>query len=374
MNASLSCNSFINQIIFTMKDPIMMIVGLLVLLTFLSCSEEEIVDGMSNEAIATVSATNGRSYNSNKQVIVLAAPSVDNAYYKEVFEDIVDFQVEYANRIDGRDEVIILVDRKTRKYYDGRVEEYVLVDANIGDIWIRDFSPVIPGAQVKFNYLPDYLDRADANYIDNSFENWYRNVGLVYGKKSRLILDGGNVVDNGNGRIVVTDRFLYDNPRYNKRSAKRILKKLLKATEVAIIKETPEDATGHADGMLMWVEENKLLLHDQPASVKSKILKELKSSFPGVEIVIVPDYYQFEEWGGFTSACNIYVNSLVTNNYIYVPTFNDSHDKEMIDFIQSHTTKEVVEVAAEKVCFMGGSVRCLSWQLDGTFAEDILYE
>lgn len=343
-------------------------------LVITSCSKEEL--SIPTTDMETIESTeiDTRKFNPNAQVIVLAAPSVDNNYYKEVFQDIVDFQIDYANKIDGRDEVIILVDQKTKPYYQGKVPNYVLVEANIGDIWIRDFSPVIAGNQVKFNYLPDYLSVADANYIDNSFENWYRKVGLQYGKKSSLILDGGNIVDNGKGKVVLTDRFLYDNPQLTKAQAKNRLKNLLNAQQVAIIKETPGDATGHADGMLMWVEDNKLLLHDQPVSVKNKIINELRNAFPGVEIVIVPDYYTFEEWGGFSSACNIYVNSLVTNDFIYVPTFNDMHDQEMLNFIQSHTSKTVVEVPAENVCFMGGSLRCLSWQLDGVFADDILIE
>jgi len=249
-----------------------------------------------------------------------------------------------------------------------------LVQANLGDIWIRDFSPVVAGKQVKFNFLPDYMSRSDATYIDNSFERWRRSIGLQYGKKSSLVLDGGNVVGNGKGKIIVTDRFLYDNPTLTKAQAKRKLKQLLGATQVAIIKESPGDATGHSDGMLMWADDNTLLVHDQPRQVKGAILRELKASFPNVKIVIVPDYYQFEEWNGFSSACNIYVNSLVTNDYIYVPTFNNTRDREMLNFIQSYTSKTVVEVPAEKVCFMGGSVRCLSWQLDGEFAEAILSE
>lgn len=351
-----------------MKNVIMIAIALISLL-MTSCSKEAITETlMQKEMIAA------KNRSANAQVIVLAAPSIHNTYYQEVFQDIVDFQIDYANKINGKDEVIILVDRDTRRYYQGQVPNYVLVEATIEDIWIRDFAPTVAGGQVKFDYRPDYLSRGDANFIDNSFERWFRQVGLQYGKKSKLILDGGNVVDNGAGRVIVTDRFLYDNPRLTKAQAKKQLKQLMGAIEVAIIKETPGDATGHADGMVMWTDENTILLHDQPASVKNKIIKELKRSFPGVKIVIVPDYYIDETWDVFSSACNIYVNSLVTNDYIYVPTFNDPHDTEMLNFIKANTSKTVVEVPAEKVCFMGGSVRCLSWQLDGAFAEAMLAE
>ncbi len=344
-----------------------------IILSMTSCSKEEIIEDTNTKEMSNTSR-GYKSGNSNAQAIVLAAPSVYNDYYADVFQDIVDFQVDYANKIDGRDEVIILVDKETRPYYAGRVPNYVLVDAIIEDIWIRDFSPVVAGKQVKFNYLPDYLTKADANLIDNSFEQWFSKVGMQYGGKSNLILDGGNVVGNGAGKVIITDRFLYDNPQFTKAQAKRKLKNLMGVTHIAIIKESPGDATGHSDGMVMWSDENTIILHDQPASVKGKIIDELKRSFPGVKVVVAPDFYIDETWGDFSSACNIYVNSLTTNDYIYVPTFNDPHDAQMLNFIKANTSKTVVEVPAEKVCFMGGSVRCLSWQLDGQFADDILYE
>ena len=316
--------------------------------------------------------TTSRRATLTAQTIVLAAPSVEDAYYQQVFQDIVDFQIGFATKINGRDKAIILVDQVTRKYYADSLPEHVLVQANMEDIWIRDYSPVIADKQVKFTYSPNYMSRAETNDIDNSFESWHHSMGLQYSNKSSLILDGGNVVGNGNGKIIVTNRFLQDNPTLTKLQAKRKLKSLLGAKQVAIIQETPGDATGHADGMLMWTEENTLLVHDPLEQVKEAILKELTTSFPAVKIVIVPDYYQFEEWNGFTSAANVYVNSLVTNNYIYVPTFNNEHDQEMLDFIQSHTIKEVVEIPSEKVSYMGGSVRCLSWQLDSVYAAAIL--
>jgi len=346
---------------------------LFLLLFFLSsCQEDNLLVG------EDVSSENIKLQNKNepsdRQVIVLAAPSIHNDYYADIFDDIVAFQVDFANKIDGKDEVIILVDNDTRPYFNGKVADYVLVEAIMEDIWIRDYGPVIADAQIKFDYLPDYNTRRVSNLIDNSFESWYDDSGLKYGEKSNIILDGGNVVDNGKGRVVVTDRILYDNPQLTKSIAKKKLKRLLGAHEVAIIKETPGDATGHSDGMVMWVDENTILLHDQPKRVKRSILRELKRSFRGVKIIVVPDYYEDETWRGFSSACNIFVNSLVTNNYIYVPTFNSSYDEEMLGLIESYSSKTIVEVPAEKVCYMGGSVRCMTWQAEGKFADRLLEE
>ncbi|CAF0804425.1 unnamed protein product [Rotaria sordida] len=105
---------------------------------------------------------------------------------------------------------------------------------------------------------------------------------------------------------------------------------------------------------------------------RTQIIDELEKSFPGVKIIEIPDYYQYATWKGFTSACNVFVNAIVTDQYIYMPTFNGPHDASMFNLIQSHTTKNVIAVPAEKVCFMGGSVRCLSWQVKGELKKKIL--
>ncbi|CAF1043512.1 unnamed protein product [Rotaria sp. Silwood1] len=142
--------------------------------------------------------------------------------------------------------------------------------------------------------------------------------------------------------------------------------------QIAIIPELPDDTTGHADGMLMWVSNDKILLSQASEPQRTQIMGELEKSFPGVKIIEIPDYYQYATWKGFTSACNIFVNAIVTDQYLYMPTFNGPHDTSMFDLIQSHTIKKVIAVPAEKVCFMGGSVRCLSWQVKGELKKKIL--
>ena len=44
----------------------------------------------------------------------------------------------------------------------------------------------------------------------------------------------------------------------------------------------------------------------------------------------------------------------------------------VLELIQSYTSKEVVSINAEDVCFMGGSVRCLTWTTDGIDANKLL--
>ncbi len=48
------------------------------------------------------------------------------------------------------------------------------------------------------------------------------------------------------------------------------------------------------------------------------------------------------------------------------------HDQQAVNIIQQNTSKNVITVNAEGVCPMGGSVRCLTWQLAGQNAEKLI--
>ena len=43
-----------------------------------------------------------------KPLIVLSAPSVTDDYYAEVFDDIIAYDIAFANRVVGKDNIIIL--------------------------------------------------------------------------------------------------------------------------------------------------------------------------------------------------------------------------------------------------------------------------
>ena len=189
----------------------------MIALPIADCRHEEII--MSEEAARSTD---------EKTLIVLSAPSVNNKYYSSIFTNIIDYMANFANIVNGKDEVMILVDAPTMPYFAGKVPSSFLIKARIEDIWIRDFSPVIPSKQVKFKYSPQSQSASVSRLIDDSFEDWFLRNNLKYHAKSSIILDGGNVVDNSAGtRIIVTDRILKDNPSLTKTQAKERLKHTL---------------------------------------------------------------------------------------------------------------------------------------------------
>lgn len=302
----------------------------------------------------------------SEMTIVLSLPSVNDKYYEEVFEQVVDFHVEYANTLNGNDNVIVIVDTETLPYVEGRLPKEIIREAGVVDIWMRDFTTVNPYDPVQFLYEGFYWgDIEDPRFIQKSFNFFAKSSGLKF-RKSDYVLDGGNMVDNYDGSIVVTERFLEEN-ELSYEEGVGVLMDEYRARNVAII-PYDDEIMGHADGMVMFVDD-VLFVNRYEGSFRESVLTALREGLPAhIEIVEVDATFEVQEWKDFASACGININSLVTENHIYIPTFgNTSHDKKFVETIKSYTDKEVHTVDARPVCFMGGSVRCLSWQINHVF-------
>jgi len=330
------------------------------------------------EAVYTLQITSGvrmsNVISDDRMLLILSAPSVDNNYYKPAFQLIVDFQINYAKAVMGHDNVVVIVNADTKQYYENELPQDVLITADVYDIWMRDFTTLNPLKPVQFRYTWASMTQQESVAVQNSFKIFADRYDIRR-DTTDLLLDGGNIVDNYAGKVITTTRFMEDN-NLTYSEAKQQLKTLLNATEVAIL-EPDEEVLAHSDGMVMWSDENTLLVNDysDDADFRTSVMDELKASFPDTTIIEVPVQYTENapgQWEGFESACGVNLNSVLTFRNIYVPVFNMSHDQQAIDIIQQNTSKNVIAVNAEGVCPMGGSVRCLTWQQTGENAEKLI--
>ena len=309
-----------------------------------------------------------------RMLLVLSAPSINDSYYTPAFQLIVEFHINYGKAILGNDNVVVIVDAATKSYYENQLAEDILIVADVDDIWIRDFTTINPLNPVQFVYTWASMTLQESIEVQNSFKA-FADLFNIQRNTSGFLIDGGNLVDNYAGKVITTTRFMEDNNLTSAR-AKQELMNLLGATQVAIV-EPDEDVLAHSDGMVMWLDENTLLVNDYSSdpAFRTSVLTELNNAFPGTTIIEVPVQYtqnQPGQWDGFESACGVNLNGVLTYNNVYVPVFNMSHDTQVVSVIEANTDKKVITVNAENVCAMGGSVRCLTWQLTGTNAEKLI--
>lgn len=130
---------------------------------------------------------------------------------------------------------------------------------NTKDIWCRDYMPIQNrlGELVQFKYNPSYLkgkkeweeSRSDVHIVCET-----NGIKPIY---SDINIDGGNIVLY-NDKAILTDRIFIENPNYDKDKLIAELECLLKA-KIIVIPAIKTDITGHADGMVRFVNENTIL-------------------------------------------------------------------------------------------------------------------
>ena len=228
------------------------------------------------------------------------------------------------------------------------------------DIWARDFMPVKTrsGKYVSFRYEPSYL--ADDLQLRTNFKTDiapnFKFDNLVY---TDINLDGGNVVFSpSKEKVIISDRVFSENPEYDKNILLLELEKLLEAS-VLIIPSLKSDMTGHADGMVRFVDENTVVTNAplSPYGFETKVKNSLQNY--GFNVI---DFSYFYSKGD--SAVGCYLNYLETEKSIFLPVFGVDTDNEAIKLAKNIFDKTIIPVNINEIAKYGGLLNCISWEFE----------
>lgn len=234
------------------------------------------------------------------------------------------------------------------------------------DIWCRDYMPIQTesGKLIQFRYEPTYLkgnkewedSRSDVREVCrlNGFEPVFSNINL----------DGGNVL-LCSGRAIVSDRIFAENPEYtDKEQLVKDLSELLEA-EVIIIPAQNGDMTGHADGMVRFIDHDTILGNNRSDEYKywkngiEKVLKDYS-----IKYIDVPFFYGYKDSKHPDNAIGVYVNYLEVGNLIILPVFEVEGNKDaeaIAAFKQIFPDKMIEAIKYNEVALEGGTLNCSTW-------------
>lgn len=235
------------------------------------------------------------------------------------------------------------------------------------DIWCRDYMPVQTpsGKLVQFRYDPSYLrdekysdSRSDVEYVDE-----VNNIKPIF---SDINLDGGNVVMHGN-KAIITDRVFSENPDWDKERLIEELSKLLECEIIIIPAYKPDyDFTGHADGMIRFVDSNTVLVNNLEQDFKymrEAIVKALEKA--NLKYINFP-WFEHKIKGNDEHAIGIYLNYLEVGNLIVMPEFGvpGNKDAEALNKLKEVFPDKTIEtINYNDVALKGGILNCTSWTI-----------
>lgn len=242
-----------------------------------------------------------------------------------------------------------------------QIEPFYLTDTK--DVWARDYMPIQIGRDkfIEYRYDPDYLQGKRKGYRNlKTYPDIVcdRN-NLLPTIKSDFILDGGNVVKSENS-IILTDKVAVEN-RLTKTEAINHLKKIFEVDNVILIPWYKKEKFGHSDGVVRFINESTVLLHEIDIN-NFPLIRKIKESRIDIKWLEFDVYKKSKlNWA--------YLNFLQLENAMLIPKLEIDEDEQALEQIKKLykdyiKPQRIVQVnVRDLVEFGGGALNCISWTI-----------
>ena len=235
------------------------------------------------------------------------------------------------------------------------------------DIWCRDYMPVqvADDRLVQFTYYPSYCDHDKLRHLITDTIQVVLSAEIAATKThSPLVLDGGNVVKSGNA-AVVTDRIFKEN-KGDRNEILEQIKQLLQVEHLHLIPAQPYDMTGHANGMVRFLDDHTLLIADyQEHSDSWKARYERALQRTGLKLVKFPNVFsEIRNKDKAYTAIGCYINFAWIGNVVLFPQFDLPKDEEALNIAREiFMGYKVIPIPCRELAMDGGALNCVTWNI-----------
>ncbi|OYT11642.1 MAG: hypothetical protein B6I18_03375 [Bacteroidetes bacterium 4572_112] len=232
------------------------------------------------------------------------------------------------------------------------------------DFYCRDYMPVQVNENnfVQFVFRPEaYLKVKEFQHITNPVKVQLLNK-LQKAHYSPIILDGGNII-KCKDKVIITERVFKDN-RYQFSNDKAIIEQLKTDLncKVIIIPEYPDEKTGHADGLIRFIDENRVLINDTKNEPEMTWLKKFLEVLENEQLTTIE--IPCEVAPNQDKAHGLYINYLHVGNLIIVPQFGyTKSDEKAMQIMNEYfgKTHTIIPFKSKWISEYGGVLNCSSW-------------
>ena len=227
------------------------------------------------------------------------------------------------------------------------------------DYWVRDFMPVqlSPDVYLQYVYIPDYLRDSAVYRTDGAVCFEKLKLSDVRVTKTDVVLDGGNVIKCGDS-VIMTDKIFYENRNYDKVALMNELERCFGA-ELVVIPWDHHERYGHADGMVRYLGDGRVLLTnygDFDPGFAEKLLKVLSRRYEVTELCYPVGKPSPYNWA--------YINYLQVGEVILLPRLDMKEDGMAYErFRALFPQASIGQVGVKSLVRRGGPLNCVSWNI-----------
>ena len=217
------------------------------------------------------------------------------------------------------------------------------------------------GTYSKYQYSPDYLVENERyqQYITNQ-DDVCRELNIFTPTNMNIVFDGGNYVRCDN-KVLMTDKIFMENPQCKLTYLLNHLERSLCA-EVVLLPWDMQDECGHADGMVTYMGNGRVLLNScwkkKSKDFHKRLVKILGAHFEVVEL----DYNCKEDKDSWC-----YLNYLRLPNAILLPCLSENIDCDndlaaIETFGKLFPDLSIIPIYAMPLISKGGALHCVTWE------------
>jgi len=235
---------------------------------------------------------------------------------------------------------------------------------NTKDVWCRDYMPIQRGEKwfVQFKYEPDYLKEKEYDKIRTIPKDVWKEMGLNI-IESDIVLDGGNVI-KWKDKAIITDRILKDNPSVDTSALYDKIRFDLGVSQLTVIPEIIDEMTGHADGIVRFLDYDYLLINDF-SKIDYDYSRKLKLSLlsAGYKFLVLPN--NLESAKNNLDDRGDYLNFLEMKDFVLYPSYNKENDYLIERILKElfRDKKRVETIDCNDIAKEGGVLNCITWNI-----------
>ncbi len=231
------------------------------------------------------------------------------------------------------------------------------------DIWAVDYMPIQIAENnfTQFVYNPSYLETPEEIESISDAESICKFINLNI-KKSNILLDGGNVIKTTN-KVIMTTRVFEENPDIPKKQLIKQLQDTLEVDNLIFIPADPDDFTGHADGMVRFLDDNTVLINNYTRE-KSAFQRNFRIALDNAGLKCIEIPYSPYSNKNNDQARGIYINYLQMESIITIPVFNIKEDEAAVRVFEDNFSNLAIKtIECNQIADQGGTLNCISWNI-----------
>lgn len=261
-----------------------------------------------------------------------------------------------------------------------------LIEAPLDDSWMRDSGPTFVHADDGSVHAVTWIFNG---WGQQEWTTWEKDalIGPLVAERagtprvdSTMVNEGGGIVVDGDGTVVITETVQLDpdrNPDMSKADVEAELKDKLGVKQVIWLKRGLKrdserfGTRGHADILVAFPSPGTVLVHTQrdPEHPDFEVSREIRETLASTtdangdpwRIVELPAPQVLRDEEGFVDYS--YINHLVVNGAVIACSFEDPHDEEALAILAAeYEGREIVPLDARPIFARGGGIHCVTQQ------------